>query len=287
MYQDPRQSRPTQRPSSASPSRNPAPRHSSATPSHSRSTSASSRTPPHSRNEARPTTSQSSRGNAGGSTPPHKNKKSSGKGIVFGILRFIGCCICLGIMLVSVAAVMISLYLVDVTQDDDILLDLNNLKLSYSSGIYVKDTATGEQIEYQKLVGKENRVWKDLSQIPENLQDAFIAAEDQNFRTHSGISVKRTVFAAINDIGHKITNVYIGGVKQGASTIDQQLVKNILADDDASGIEGYARKLRELFRAYMLDQRYGKDMILEAYLNTISLTGNKGGVEVGAQDYFG
>lgn len=216
-----------------------------------------------------------------------KSGKSTAKRIGIAILRFIAACFCIGVMLVSVLAVLVSLYLVDVTQNDDQLLDLNNLKLSYSSTVYVKDTATGEWVEYQKLVGEENRVWKDLGDMPDNLKNAFIAAEDQNFRTHNGVSIKRTIFAVLNELSEKLTGSYLGGQKQGASTIDQQLVKNILNDDESNGMEGYLRKVREIFRAYMLDKKYGKDIILEAYLNTLSLTGNKGGVEVGAQDYFG
>ena len=61
--------------------------------------------------------------------------------------------------------------------------------------------------------------------------------------------------------------------RQGASTIEQQLIKNLTEDDSASGIEGALRKLREIYRAYTLYRNYSKETILEAYLNTISFTG--------------
>lgn len=196
--------------------------------------------------------------------------------------------LCLGVIAVSVLAVMVSSYLAKATANDESLLDLDNLKLSYSSAIYVRDTATGQYYEYQKLVGDENRVWVELDNIPEMVQNAFISAEDQNFRTHQGFSLKRNVFAVVNEVAYKLTGKYLGsGMKQGASTIDQQLVKNLLGDDATDGSAGYQRKIREIFRAYVLEKRYSKDMILEAYLNVISLTGNTAGVEAGAQAYFG
>lgn len=215
-------------------------------------------------------------------------KESRGKRIFFRILRVIGCLVCLGIIALSIVGVLVSLYLVDVTQNDDELLDLSEIKLNYSSVIYYRDTETGEWTEYQKLVGEADRTWVEIGDIPENLQNAFIAAEDRDFKTHSGVNFQRTVFAVTNEIYHKLTGGYLNAAgKQGASTIDQQLVKNILGDDASSGSEGYLRKIREIFRAYMLDKRYSKDIIMEAYLNTLSLTGNKGGVAAGAQDYFG
>lgn len=207
---------------------------------------------------------------------------------LLGIIKFCFAMFCLGIMAVSVVAVAVSGYLAKTTVNDEAELDLDNLKLSYSSAIYVKDTATGEYYEYLRLVGDENREWVELKDIPKIVQDAFIAAEDQNFWTHSGFSFKRNVFAVLNELSYKLTGNYLGsGIKQGASTIDQQLVKNITFDDADDGTEGYMRKLREIFRAFMLEKRYSKEMILEAYLNVLRLTGNTAGVEAGAQSYFG
>lgn len=219
-------------------------------------------------------------------SPPKKEGKA--KRVCFAILRVLGCMVCLGVMAVSVVGVLLSLYLVDVTQNDDELLDLSDIKLNYSSVIYYRDTATGEWTEYQKLVGEADRTWVEIGDIPMDLQNAFIAAEDRDFKTHSGVNFQRTIFAIVNELYNKVTHSYLTSVgKQGASTIDQQLVKNILDDDASQGSEGYLRKIREIFRAYMLDKRYSKDIIMEAYLNTLSLTGNKGGVAAGAQDYFG
>ena len=215
-----------------------------------------------------------------------QKKKTTFKGVLFSFIRFCLGCLFLGIIVASVGAVLLSLYLVDVTKDDDVLLDLDNLELSYSSIIYAKDPETDEWIEYQKLVDNEDRVWKELNEIPLNLQNAFIAAEDEDFRTHSGVNLKRTVYAGLNEVSQMVTGQYFAK-KQGASTITQQLIKNLIDDNASSGMDGYLRKIRELFRAYILDNKYGKDRILEAYLNTIPLTGIQGGVEVGARDFFG
>lgn len=228
-----------------------------------------------------------------GARPVKKKKKrrSFGRilgGIFLGFLKFCFAMMCLGIIAASVVAVMVSSYLAKATVNDEALLDLDNLKLSYSSVILVRDSDTGEFYEFLRLVGDENREWVELKDIPLLVQNAFIAAEDQNFRTHSGFSIKRNVFAVLNELSYKFTGQYLGsGIKQGASTIDQQLVKNLLDDDDTEGTAGYMRKLREVFRAYVLERRYSKDMILEAYLNIIPLTGINAGVEAGAQRYFG
>lgn len=221
---------------------------------------------------------------------PKKKKKSFGYvlgHIMLGLLKFCFAMFCLGVMGVSVLAVMVSSYLARATANDEALLDLDDLKLSYSSAVYVRNSDTGEFYEFLRLVGEENREWVELKDIPLLVQNAFIAAEDQNFRTHSGFSIKRNIFAVLNELSYKFTGKYLGsGIKQGASTIDQQLVKNLLGDDDAEGTAGYMRKLREIFRAFVLEKRYSKDMILEAYLNVIPLTGINAGVEAGALRYF-
>ncbi len=239
---------------------------------------------------ARSTSNQSAPQNRQSGTPARRKKK---KGNLFGrfllgLFKFCVAMLCLGIIAVSVLAVAVSSYLAKETVNDEALLDLDNLKLSYTSAIYVRDSETGEFYEYLQLVGDENREWVELKDIPLMVQNAFISAEDQNFRTHMGVSIKRNIFAVLNEVSYKLTGSYLGsGMKQGASTIDQQLVKNLLDDDADEGAEGYMRKVREIFRAFMLEQRYSKDMILEAYLNVIRLTGNTAGVEAGAQRYFG
>lgn len=229
---------------------------------------------------------------AQGSSGKRKKEKegSLGKRILMGFLKFIAVCLCLGIILTSVAAVGLSMYIVKATENDDSVINLEDLKLSYTSIIYYKDTdANGEEswLEYQRLDSPdENRIWVDYANISDKVKKAFIAIEDQGFETSIGFNLKRTVYAGLNEVAYALTGSYLRGNQQGASTIEQQLIKNITSDDESSGIDGYLRKVREIFRSIMLDNRYSKDVIFEAYLNTISLTGNIGGVQAGSNRYF-
>ena len=176
------------------------------------------------------------------------------------ILRFIGCVFCVCIMLGSIAAVLLSMYIVQVTADDGEVLDLDNLKNKQTTIIYDKN---GDP--YATLTQGENRIWRELSAMPEDLQNAVIAIEDKNFYDEPGINLKRTIGAALNEL----TDHAIYGERQGASTLEQQLIKNLTGDDEVDKM----RKVREIFRALGLANRYSKETILEAYLNTIPLTG--------------
>ena len=217
----------------------------------------------------------------------HKGKpKGRGKRILYGFLRFVAVMMCLGIMAVSVGGVLLSLYVVNATKNDGELLNLEELKLSYTSVVMYEDVdEDGKPVwkEYQRLdTTEENRVWVEYGDICSNLVNAFVAIEDQDFWTHGGFNLKRTIYAALNELSYALTGSYIRGTKQGASTINQQLIKNIIDDDESEGTAGYLRKIREIFRAMSLNSRYSKEMIMEAYLNTLSLTGNIGGVQSGA-----
>ena len=232
------------------------------------------------------------RGAQGSGGPRRNKKKKMTAGRVLGaIMRFIASCLCVCIILGSVAAVAVSLYVVKETQGDSDLLDLTQLELAYTTIIYsqqINDQGQPEWVEYQRLQSpEENRIWKPLNEISPYIEHAFVAVEDENFYTHPGFSFKRTVLAAINEVFRKLTGSYLTGSQLGASTIEQQLIKNITGEDESSGIEGYARKVKEIFRAIALDNRFSKEEILEAYLNTIGLTGNTAGVEAGANQYFG
>ena len=121
----------------------------------------------------------------------------------------------------------------------------------------------------------ENREWAELSEVPENLQNAVIAIEDVRFRRHMGIDFKRIVGAAISNLG--------GGSMQGGSTITQQLIKNTMLSFEQT----YKRKIQEASLALELEKLYSKDQILEAYLNTIYMGGSCYGMKTAAKDYFG
>ena len=181
-------------------------------------------------------------------------------------------------MACSVAGVMLAMYIVQVTADDS-ELDLDNQKLKQTTIVYAQNKETGNWDRYATFSGNNNRIWKPLDEMPLNLQNAVIAIEDKGFYSEPGINIKRTIGAALNEF----TDNAIYGRTTGASTIEQQLVKNLTGDDE----DDYMRKVREIFRAIGLCNRYSKATILEAYLNTLSLTGQIYGMEVGANTYFG
>ena len=123
--------------------------------------------------------------------------------------------------------------------------------------------------------GTEDRIMVSIDEIPEMLQNAFIAVEDARFYEHNGVDVKRIV-------GARVAN-FTSGSTQGGSTITQQLIKQTVLSSEQS----YKRKLQEAYLAMELETRYTKKQILESYLNTIFLGGSYYGVRVAAYGYFG
>ena len=209
--------------------------------------------------------------------PPKKRKKH----------RILGVLISLCAAGMAALALFIGSYIYWNTQNDFLWLDLEQLPHRDATILYAQDGDAWT--EYARLEATQQKVGVPLSEIPLSMQQAFVSIEDRDFYRHSGVSWKRTIFAFLNEVKHMVTGTYFGGengIKQGASTIDQQLIKNLTRDDDAGGIQGYLRKVREIYRAYKMDATYEKDVILEAYLNVISFTGNTAGVEAESRKLF-
>jgi penicillin-binding protein 1B len=126
----------------------------------------------------------------------------------------------------------------------------------------------------------ENRSPVTLQQIPQHLQDAVVVAEDVRFWRHPGVDPFGIVRAIFSNIKSK-------GVSEGGSTLTQQLVKNYFLTSERT----YKRKVIEAFMAVVLDARYSKKEILEAYLNDIYLGRNRSisilGVGEASRFYFG
>lgn len=160
--------------------------------------------------------------------------------------------------------------------DNSIPENLDDLKLNFTTTVYVPDGAGG-YTEYQRVHGVENRIWISLDNTAPLLQKAFVAIEDERFEEHKGVDWKRTVAALGNEFFHYYDK------RQGGSTITQQLVKNLTSDKEQTA----SRKIREILRALELERSYSKDTIMECYLNTIPLGGSCYGVEVASQYYFG
>ena len=193
----------------------------------------------------------------------------------------------IGIITVSIVMGTFIVYVftvVDGTMDED----LDDLKLNFTTTIYVQNEKTEAWEEYQRLHGIFNRIWvsydrnaaeahsPDYTGIPQNLINAFVAVEDKRFFNHDGVDWKRTTGSFINMF------IPIYSSAHGGSTITQQLVKNLTGDASRKP----SRKMREIMRARYLEGHYSKDTIIECYLNTIAMGHGTYGVEVAANYYF-
>ena len=136
--------------------------------------------------------------------------------------------------------------------------------------------------EVYQLVGSDaNRISVSLEQIPIQLQQAFIAIEDERFYTHNGIDMKGIARAGVLTFSS-------GSLGQGASTITQQLLKNVIfsGGNERSMAEKIQRKVQEQYLALKLEKSASKNVILENYLNTINLGQNTLGVQSASLRYF-
>ncbi|WP_083565840.1 transglycosylase domain-containing protein [Actinomyces glycerinitolerans] len=164
---------------------------------------------------------------------------------------------------------------------DELPDDFNVLEPSQVSVIKASD---GSQIAQFYA---ENRIVVSLDDIAPSMQNAIVAVEDQRFYQHKGVDPAGIVRAVVSNAN---------GGSQGASTLTQQYVRNVLVeaglqnDDDAAIAAAKAptaaRKLREIKYALTLEQKYSKQQILEGYLNIASFGPSTYGVEASAQHYF-
>lgn len=150
---------------------------------------------------------------------------------------------------------------------------LKDYKPIVATRIYAKDGTLISEFS------KEKRIFVPINNIPKSLVNAFIAAEDQNYYRHFGIDLFAIFRTSINNVISKING---GGIKGGASTITQQVVKNFLLSNERT-IE---RKIREAILAVKVNQYFSKEEVLELYLNQIYLGSGAYGVAAAAQVYF-
>lgn len=126
-----------------------------------------------------------------------------------------------------------------------------------------------------KIYKDENRTIVPLTQIPVHVRLATLAAEDAEFYSHPGFSIKGIIRALVQDLQT--------GSLQGGSTITQQLVKNVLLSPEKT----ITRKIREVVLSVEVEATYTKDQILEMYLNQVSYGGTAYGIEEASVQYFG
>ncbi len=149
--------------------------------------------------------------------------------------------------------------------------DLADVRPPASSQIY---DINGNELA--NIHAEENRVPVSIRQIPKDLQNAFVAVEDNRFYDHIGVDPKGILRAVVSNITSK-------EVAEGGSTITQQLAKNAYLTQERT----MKRKIQEVFLALRLEQQYTKQEILELYLNQIYFGQGAYGVQAAAKTYFG
>ncbi|MBM7855101.1 penicillin-binding protein 1A [Desulfohalotomaculum tongense] len=145
-----------------------------------------------------------------------------------------------------------------------------DINFSASTDIY------DENDNFVARVGVENREPVDIDDVPEIVKQAFLAVEDNRFYKHHGIDPYRILGAAWADIKS-------GSLKEGASTITQQLVRQSI---DIGNAKSFKRKIQEAILAVQMERHFTKDEILEKYLNGIYLGEGAYGIQAAAQTYF-
>lgn len=150
----------------------------------------------------------------------------------------------------------------------------------FHSTTFYANGADDDGDEYEpvaiEISGSMRKLFYSFEEISPYVRSGFVAVEDKIFYEHKGIDLKRTLMAAINYI-IKRDKIF------GASTITQQVVKNISGDNQLS----LKRKLEEIIRAIHIERKYSKDQILEVYLNVIPMSENIYGVGTASRAYFG
>ncbi len=148
----------------------------------------------------------------------------------------------------------------------------------YSTFVYTQD---GTQLE-KFVASGSNRVYRTITEIPKNLQHAFVAIEDERFYKHNGIDLQGIARAAVKGITS-------GSFSEGASTLTQQLIKNNVFPnftEEKTFYDRVERKVQEQFLAVEIEKQMNKEEILELYMNTINLGQNTLGVQSASKRYF-
>ena len=176
--------------------------------------------------------------------------------------------------IIAVLAVIVPVYVSSLVADlkaQARTFDLNQLEQMESASVILDRNG--------KIFGQiyvENRDTVPYEQLPQDLINAVIAVEDAKFYQHHGYDLLGIIRAALK-------NFTAGHVRQGASTITQQLARNSFSLKEKT----YRRKLVEIFLAQRIEEQFGKQKIMELYLNRIYFGGGLYGAEAAARGYFG
>lgn len=208
-------------------------------------------------------------------TPAEKRRKKASAGAAGGkkwslkvvLLSLLAVLVLTGIVVI----IFVGINMVSVIYGDLVInLDEYKANQNQTTIVYGKNSAD-EDVEIARLHGTENRIWVSLDDMPEEMAEAAIALEDKRFPKHHGVDWYRTAAVIIKNDGG------------GGSTITQQLIKNLTGNNDVT----FIRKYNEILSALNLERYYDKNVILEAYLNTLYLSQGCYGVKTAAEVYFG
>lgn len=149
--------------------------------------------------------------------------------------------------------------------------DENTFKAEQTSIVYDRNGN-----ELKKLKGEKDVHYLEYEDIPDAAKLAIISVEDKKFTTHRGIDMQGIARAVLALIRNK------GEITQGASTVTQQLARNIFLSFETT----YSRKIQEMFVAVALEQKYTKEQIMEFYLNNVYFSNGYYGIESASEAYF-
>ncbi len=164
---------------------------------------------------------------------------------------------------------------VDTVLEPEMEVDITALTLKQSSAVYYQDKTTGSWVELTKLHGTENRTLVSYDQIPDHVVKALIAVEDKRFYEHDGVDWYGTA--------GQMVNMLRGKDVRGASTITQQVIKNVTGNNQVT----IRRKVLEIFQALRAHENYSNEEILETYFNLVYYGDGAYGIEAAAETYFG
>lgn len=188
------------------------------------------------------------------------------------VLRTVFCLFSIGLVCAFVACSYVYNFAEEyVNGEKKIDLDMYKANQAQTSIIYAYDE-NREPVELLRLHGAENRVWVEYEDIPKAMIDAFRDLEDKRFNEHHGVDWYGTAFGVVKS-----------GFDRGASTITQQLIKNVTQENGRT----VSRKFYEILNALNVEQHYNKQTIMEFYLNTIYLGNGCYGIKTAAEVYFG
>ena len=173
--------------------------------------------------------------------------------------------------LAAVLAIVFGVSIAIIYKDIDFAVDENlfDSSGSFESTVFYADSGKGRDYEPVAIEtsGSIRKIHYDLDEISPFVVNGFIAVEDRGFYEHSGVDIKRTLLAAVNLITKREKTF-------GASTITQQVIKNISGDNQLT----LKRKVSEIIRALHIERVYDKNEILEVYLNIVPMGDNIYGI---------